>query len=169
MLDHHRRLVNKLLDAQRAHAAFLECGTPQRGTPKRVMEQARDKVRAAVLADVESLSQREIAVELGVDFSEEDYKIDMKIPTVARLVRAGRSILDAALGEGEWSKRAEKMKSDGEHYLSLNEEGRFIEDLVRRKGWTFEAARSVCEGPKGPASLFRLLQITMEPPRHYPS
>ncbi len=65
MLDHHRRLVNDLLDAQRAHAAFLECGTPQRGTPKRVMEQARDKVRAAVLADVESLSHRKIAVELG--------------------------------------------------------------------------------------------------------
>ncbi len=104
-----------------------------------------------------------------MDISEEDYGVDMRIPTVARLVRAGRSILNEALGEGEWSKRAQEMKSVGEHYLSLDEKGRLIEDLVRRKGWTLEAAQSVCEGPTGPASLFRLLQITMEPPRHYPS
>jgi hypothetical protein len=104
-----------------------------------------------------------------VDHSGERYYIDKKIPTVAGMVRAGRSILDGALGEGEWSERAKKMKSDGEHYLSLDEKGRLIEDLVRRKGWTLEAAKSVCEGPTGPASLLRLLQITMEPPRHYPS
>jgi hypothetical protein len=45
MLDHHRRLVNNLLEAQRAHAAFLEYGSSQ-GTPKRVPAQAREKVRA---------------------------------------------------------------------------------------------------------------------------
>ena len=65
-----RRLVNRSLEAQRDLAAFLEYGTPQQGLPKRVVEQARAQVRAAVLDDVEGLSPHDIAVELGVDIPE---------------------------------------------------------------------------------------------------
>src|SRR5215211_4498366 len=65
-----RSLVNRSLEAQRDLAAFLEYGTPQRGLPTRVKEQARAQVQAAVLADVADLRHYDIAVELGVDIPE---------------------------------------------------------------------------------------------------
>ena len=162
-----RRLVNRSLEAQRDLAAFLEYGTPQQGLPKRVVEQARAQVRAAVQADVEDLSHRDIAVELGVDIPE-DYDIDMKIPTVAGMVRDGRDILDTALGEGEWSTRAQEMKSDAEHYLSLDERGRMIEDLARWQGWSPEKARAAREDPTGFESIIRFLHTTAGPRLPYP-
>jgi hypothetical protein len=162
-----RRLVNDSLKADRNVAAFLEYGTPQRGLPKRVVEQARAQVRAAVLADVEGLSQYDIAVELGVDIPD-DYDIDKKIPTVAGMVRDGKDILDKALGEGEWSNRAQEMKSDAEHYLSLDERGRMIEDLARWHGWSPEVARARREDPTGFESIIRFLHTTAGPHLPYP-
>jgi hypothetical protein len=162
-----RRLVNDSLKADRNVAAFLEYGTPQRGLPKRVVEQARAQVRAAVLADVEGLSQYDIAVELGVDIPD-DYDIDKKIPTVAGMVRDGRDILDKALGEGEWSNRAQEMKSDAEHYLSLDERGRMIEDLARWHGWSPEVARARREDPTSFESIIRFLHTTAVPRFPYP-
>jgi hypothetical protein len=162
-----RRLVNDSLKADRNVAAFLEYGTPQRGLPKRVVEQARAQVRAAVLADVEGLSQYDIAVELGVDIPD-DYDIDKKIPTVAGMVRDGKDILDKALGEGEWSNRAQEMKSDAEHYLSLDERGRMIEDLARWHGWSPEVARARREDPTSFESIIRFLHTTAVPRFPYP-
>jgi hypothetical protein len=154
-------LVNRSLEAQRDLAAFLEYGTPQ-GLPKRVVEQARAQVRAAVLADVEGLSRHDIAVELGEPIPER-YEIDMKIPAVQGMVREGRDILDNALGEGEWSNRAQEMKSDAEHYLSLDEWGRMIEDLARWHGWSPEVARAAREDPTGFGSIIRFLHTTAGP------
>jgi hypothetical protein len=151
-----RRLVNRSLEAQRDLAAFLEYGTPQQGLPKRVVEQARAQVRAAVLADVEGLSPRDMADELGVPIPER-YGVNKKIPAVQRMVEAGRDILDKALGEGEWSNRAQEMKSDAEHYLSLNEKGRMKEDLARWHGWSPEVARARREDPTRFESIIRFL------------
>jgi hypothetical protein len=162
-----RSHVNRSLEAQRDLAAFLEYGTPQRGLPKRVVEQARAQVRAAVLADVEGLSHRDIAVELGVDIPER-YGENMKIPAVQRMVEAGRDILDNALGEGEWSNRAEWMKWEAEHYLSLDERGRMIEDLARWHGWSPEEARARREDPTGFESIIRFLHTTAVPRLPYP-
>jgi hypothetical protein len=162
-----RRLINRSLEAQRDLAAFLEYGTPQQGLPKRVVEQARAQVRAAVLADVEGLSHRDIAVELGVDIPER-YGDNMKIPAVQRMVEAGRDILDNALGEGEWSNRAEWMKWEAEHYLSLDERGRMIEDLARWHGWSPEVARARREDPTGFESIIRFLHTTAGPRFPYP-
>jgi hypothetical protein len=161
-------LVNRSLEAQRDLAAFLEYGTPQEGLPKSVVEQARAQVRAAVLADVEGLSHHDIAVELGVPIPER-YGINMKIPAVQRMVKAGRDILDNALGEGEWSNRAQEMKSDAEHYLfSLDERGRMIEDLARWHGWSPEVARARREDPTGFESIIRFLHTTAGPRLPYP-
>jgi len=160
-------LVNDSLKAQRVLAAFLEYGTSQQGLPKSVVEQARAQVRAAVLADVEGLSHYDIAVELGEPIPER-YRIDMKIPAVQRLVREGRDILDKALGEGEWSNRAQEMKSDAEHYLSLDEWGRMIEDLARWHGWSSEVARARREDPTGFESIIRFLHTTAGPRFPYP-
>jgi hypothetical protein len=154
-----RGLVNESLNADRNVAAFLEYGTSQKGLPTRVPEQARAQVQAAVLADVADLRHRDIAVELGVDIPE-DYDIEMKIPTVAGMVRDGRKILDKALGEGEWSNRAQEMKSDAEHYLSLDQRGRMIEDLVRWRGWSPEVARAAREDPTSFESIIRVLHTT---------
>lgn len=155
-----RRLVNRSLEAQRDLAAFLEYGTPQQGLPKRVVEQARAQVRAAVLADVEGLSPRDMADELGVPIPER-YGENKKIPAVQRMVEAGRDILDKALGEGEWSNRAQEMKSEAEHYLfSLDDRGRMIEDLVRWHGWSPEVAQAAREDPTRFESIIRFLHTT---------
>jgi hypothetical protein len=155
-----RRLVNRSLEAQRDLAAFLEYGTPQQGLPKRVVEQARAQVRAAVLADVEGLSPRDMADELGVPIPER-YGVNKKIPAVQRMVEAGRDILDKALGEGEWSNRAQEMKSEAEHYLfSLDDRGRMIEDLVRWHGWSPEVAQAAREDPTRFESIIRFLHTT---------
>jgi hypothetical protein len=161
-----RRLVNDSLKAQRDLAAFLEYGTPQR-IPRRVAELARAQVRAAVLADVEGLSRREIAIELGVPIPQR-YVENMKIPTVQEMVEAGRDILDKALGEGEWSNRAKWMKSDAEDYLSLDERSRMIEDLARWHGWSPEVARATREDPTGFESIIRFLHTTAGPHLPYP-
>ena len=160
-------LVNRSLEAQRDLAAFLEYGTPQQGLPKRVVEQARAQVRAAVLADVEGLSHRDIAIELGEPIPER-YEIDMKIPAVQGMIREGRDVLDNALGEGEWSNRAQEMKSDAEHYLSLDEWGRMIEDLARWHGWSPEVARAAREDPTGFESIIRFLHTTASSRLPYP-
>jgi hypothetical protein len=155
-----RRLVNRSLEAQRDLAAFLEYGTPQQGLPKRVVEQARAQVRAAVLADVEGLSPRDMADELGVPIPER-YGVNKKIPAVQRMVEAGRDILDKALGEGEWSNRAQEMKSEAEQYLfSLDNRGRMIEDLVRWHGWSPEVAQAAREDPTRFESIIRFLHTT---------
>jgi hypothetical protein len=98
----------------------------------------------------------------------DDYDIDKKIPTVAGMVRDGRDILDKALGEDEWSNRAEEMKSDAEHYLSLDERGRMIEDLARWHGWSPEVARAKREDPTGFESIIRFLHTTAGPRFPYP-
>jgi hypothetical protein len=162
-----RRLINRSLEAQRDLAAFLEYGTPQQGLPKRVVEQARAQVRAAVLADVEGLSHRDIAVELGTPVPK-SHGSDKKVPAVQRMVEAGRDILDNALGEGEWSNRAEWMKWEAEHYLSLDERGRMIEDLVRWHGWSPEVARATREDPTRLESIIRFLHTTASSRLPYP-
>jgi len=162
-----RRLINRSLEAQRDLAAFLEYGTPQQGLPRRVVEQARAQVRAAVLADVESLSHRDIAVELGTPVPE-SHVSDKKVPAVQRMVEAGRDILNNALGEGEWSNRAEWMKWEAEHYLSLDERGRMIEDLVRWHGWSPEVARATREDPTRLESIIRFLHTTASSRLPYP-
>jgi hypothetical protein len=50
LLDNNRKQINRFLKAQKGHMAFLEYGTTG-GNPPRVVEQAQEQVRAAVLAD----------------------------------------------------------------------------------------------------------------------
>ena len=101
-----------------------------------------------------------MADELGVPIPER-YGENKKIPAVQRMVEAGRDILDRALGEGEWSNRAQEMKSEAEHYLfSLDDRGRMIEDLVRWQGWSPEVAQAAREDPTRFESIIRFLHTT---------
>jgi hypothetical protein len=139
LVDQHRRRINTFLEKQREHARFLEYGTPK-GIPTRVVERARDQVKAAVLADVEDLSHKEIANKLGVDVPKR-HKENMQIPEIAALVRDGRGLLDNALPGIGWRKHAEDMKADADRYKSLSDEEKEIEALVENTGWPVERAR----------------------------
>ncbi len=150
LMDRHRRHINKVLEKQSEHIKFLEYGTPQ-GTP-RAVDLARDQVKAAVLADVEGLSHKEIANRLGVDVPDR-YEINAKIPKITDLVRDGRELLDKVLGEIEWREHAEGMKAEGERYRSLSEIEKEIERLAENMGWTVERARSLYRTNPGAAKF----------------
>ncbi len=141
LLDQHRKRVNKFLVGQRRHAAVLEYGTPE-GVPKAV-KSARDQVKAAVLADVGGLRHLDIAVELGLDVPVGRYAVDMKIPQVGGLVRAGRLLLDEALGGGGWQRKAQEMRAEADRYGALSEEDKQAEALAEGMGWTLEDARGL--------------------------
>ena len=86
--------------------SFLEYGTSA-GLPTRVVERARDQVKAAVLKDVEDLSILEIAKRLDVvldELSKERYETgDWKIPEVSGLIEDGQLLLGQVFrGEGGW-------------------------------------------------------------------
>jgi hypothetical protein len=161
MVSWHRKRINEFLEKQREHMAFVEYGTPT-GTPTRVGEQAQDQVMAAVLKDVDGLSHLEIAEILGVEYDEDRYKSDMKIPAVTGLIDEGRGLLGAALrSEGGWQKRAEEMKKEGKRYRSLTEEEKEVEQLAENNSWTVEQARSYRETSPG----WTKLRTYFSPPR----
>lgn len=140
LLDQCRRYMNSFLEEQKKLTKYVEYGNPT-GIP-RAVERARDQVRAAVLADVEGLSHREIADALGEDVPGK-YEVNMKAPTVGALVRDGRSLLQEALRETgqQWPERAEEMKAEGERYGSLSEAEKEVERLAENTGWSLERAR----------------------------
>lgn len=116
--------VNAFLEALRKLMAFLEHGTPGRRIPAATKAAARD-VRAAVLKDVDGLTYREIGNELGVPPPEYDGKGDH--PTVRKMVRRGRRILEQALGVEGWRTQVEAMRAEAERWNALSEEEREAE------------------------------------------
>jgi hypothetical protein len=165
LLNQHRKRINKFLEKQRDHVRFLEYGTTK-GLPTRVVNLARDQVKAAVLKDVEDLSPREIADKLDVTLDELDEKRyeegDSKIPVVSGLIEDGQLLLGKVFrGEGGWQKRAERMKAEAERYRSLSAEDKEIEALAESKGWTVEKARSYYRAnPEGARFSLDLLALT---------
>jgi hypothetical protein len=153
LVDKHRGRINKFLEKQREHAKFLEYGTPE-GMPTRVVERARDQVKAAVLADVEGLPHKEIANRLGVDVSDDEYKVNMQIPEIADLVRDGRRLLDNVLPGIGWRMHTEVIKADADRYRDLSDEDKEIETLVENTGWPIERARRFYETNPNAAKFF---------------
>jgi DNA repair ATPase RecN len=132
---------------------FLEYGTST-GLPKRVSELWFQQIRAAVLADVEGLSHRRIAEELGLEYDKDRYEVNKKISQVEALVRNGRDLLSRALGGKEsWKQRAEAMKAEAKRYSSLTEEEKKIEALAESIGETLEEARSLYKANPGLAKF----------------
>jgi hypothetical protein len=152
LVDQHRRRINTFLKKQREHAKFLEYGTPE-GIPTRVVERARDQVKAAVLADVEGLSHEKIANKLGVDVPKR-HKENMKIPEIAALVRDGRELLDNVLPGIGWRGHAEDMKADADRFRDLSDEEKEIEALMENTGWPVERARRFYKTNPNAAKFF---------------
>lgn len=127
--------VNALLEALRKLMAFLEHGTPGRRIPAATKAAARD-VKAAVLKDVDGLTHRVIGYELGMPPPEEDGKGDH--PTVRKMVRRGRRILEHALGVEGWRTQAEAMRFEAERWSSLSEEEQEAEMEAEALGVLYE-------------------------------
>lgn len=130
--------VNTFLEALRKLMAFLEHGTPGRRIPAATKAASRD-VRTVVLKDVDGLTHREIGRELGVPPPEEDGKGDH--PTVRKMVRRGRRILEQALGVEGWRTQAEAMRIEAERWSSLSEEEQEAEMEAEALGVPYERDR----------------------------
>lgn len=147
LFERHCDYANKLLQASRKHAAFIEYGN-KNGLPTRTVEKARDQVRAALLADVEGLPHKGIAERMGLSLSPR-YETGMEIPEVKDLVRDGRALLKRALGHQGWRDRAEEMRKDAERFLSLGEHERDTELVAERTGVSKERIRSLKRSSNG--------------------
>ena len=127
--------VNALLEALRKLMAFLEHGTPGRRIPAATKAAARD-VRATVLKDVDGLTYREIGADIGVPPPEYDGKGDH--PTVHKMVRRGRRILEQALVVEGWRTQVEAMRAEAHRWRSLNEEEQEVEMEAEALGVPYE-------------------------------
>ncbi len=111
--------INEFLEVLHKLMTFLEHGKPKRRGPAATKVAARD-VKAAVLRDVDGLSNRQIAEVLCMNLPA-DFLIKGDHPRVRKMVRRGRSALVAALGEGGWRDQAQAMKDEAERWHSRSE------------------------------------------------
>jgi hypothetical protein len=80
---------------------------------------ASKDIAAAILRDVDGLTNREIGERLGVPLPT-DFRIKADHPTVRKMVVRGRRALKAALGEDGWKEHVQAMKSEAEAWRSLS-------------------------------------------------
>ena len=111
--------MNEFVEVLHKLMTFLEHGKPKRRGPAATKVAARD-VKAAVLRDVDGLSNRQIAEVLCMNLPA-DFLIKGDHPRVRKMVRRGRSALVAALGEGGWRDQAQAMKDEAERWHSRSE------------------------------------------------
>jgi hypothetical protein len=99
----------------------------------------RRDVKAAVLKDVDGLTYREVAEELGVPLPV-DFLVKGDHPAVRRMVIRGRMVLESALGEEGWLSQIEAMKAEAARWRSLSEVRREAEAEAEALGIPYEEA-----------------------------
>ena len=102
--------TNELLEALRKLVTFLEHGRANYRGPAATKVVSKD-VKAAVLRDVDSLTNREIGERLGVPLPA-DFRIKADHPTERKMVGRGRRALQAALGEDGYIEHVRAMKEE---------------------------------------------------------
>jgi hypothetical protein len=108
--------INEVLEALRKLVTFLEHGLLLfRGAA--AIKVASKDIAAAVLRDVDDLTNREIGERLGVP-PPTDFRIKADHPTVRKMVGRGRRTLKAALGEEGWKEHVRAMKEEAEAWRS---------------------------------------------------
>jgi hypothetical protein len=112
-------LVNESLASVRKLASFLEFGAPGR-LLRNAAEDADRDVRAAVLRDVDGLTNQKIGEELGVD-RPGSFATYRDYSTVRDMVRRGRLILERTLGKEGWQRQIQDMKAEAERWRSLSD------------------------------------------------
>jgi hypothetical protein len=128
--------VNRLLEALRKLVTFLEHGEMNFRGPAALKVAGRD-VEAAVLRDVDGLTNREIGERLGVPLPA-DFRIKADHPTVRKMVGRGRRALKAALGEDGWKEQVRGMKAEAERWRSKSDTQRQAELEAEALGVPYE-------------------------------
>jgi uncharacterized protein YjbI with pentapeptide repeats len=108
--------TNELLEALRKLVSFLEHGRANYWGPAATKVVSKD-IAAAILRDVDGLTNREIGEHLGVP-SPADFRIKADHPTVRKMVGRGRRALKAALGEDGYIEHVRAMKEEAEAWRS---------------------------------------------------
>ena len=106
----------EFLEALRKLVAFLEHGRINYRGPAAIKVASKD-IAAAVLRDVDGLTNREIGERLGVPLPT-DFRIKADHPTVRKMVGRGRRTLKAALGEDGWKEHVRAMKEEAQAWHS---------------------------------------------------
>lgn len=101
-----------LLEANRRLMNFLEYGQPGRDTRLAIENLDRD-LAAAVLREVEGLTYREIAQELGVSVSKSAEAVS-DYSTVSKMVSRGKEVLEKSWGEHGWREQVQALKAEAE-------------------------------------------------------
>jgi hypothetical protein len=131
-------LVNDFLGSVRKLASFLEFGAPGRLLRNAAQDADRD-VRAAVLRDVDGLTNQRIGEELGLD-RPGSFDIYRDYSTVRDMVRRGRLILVKALGEEGWQQQIQDMKAEAERWRSLSDVEQNAEGIAEHLGIPYAEA-----------------------------
>lgn len=132
-------LLNEFLDTLRKFVAFLEYGMTS-GLPNKIRENAELDVTAAVLKDVDGLSNAEIGVTLDIEPTTHDLEHGGH-RTAGNMVRRGRKILEQALGKEGWQEHIEAMRTEAARWRSLSDEERGYERLAEWLGKSVEEVR----------------------------
>ncbi len=116
--------LNDFLNSLRRLHNFLEYGAPKQKKLTPTVENPKRYVQAAILRDVDGLTNVEIGKRMGVHVEPAALKKKGDHSTVRGMVRRGRDILTAAFGEKGWRERVEKMKAEKAWWQSLGQEER---------------------------------------------
>jgi hypothetical protein len=139
--------TNEFLEALRKLVAFLEHGQLHFRGPAAI-KVASKEVAAAVLRDVDGLTNREIGERLGVPLPT-DFRIKADHPTVRKMVRRGRKALKAALGEDGWKEHVQGMKTEVQRWRLKSEIQREAELEAEALGVPYdEVLRRLEEGSR---------------------
>jgi hypothetical protein len=128
--------INEFIEVLHKLISFLEHGRPKRRGPAATKVASRD-IKAAVLRDVDGLTNRQIADTLCVN-SPADFLIKGDHPRVCKMIRRGRGALVAALGEEGWRAQAQAMKDEAERWHSTSEIQRRAELEAEALGVPYE-------------------------------
>jgi hypothetical protein len=101
------------------------------------LEALRKHIAAAVLRDVDGLTNREIGERLGIPLPT-DFRIKADHPTVRKMVGRGRRTLKAALGEDGWKEHVRAMKEEAEAWRSRSPLQRQAELEAEALGVSYE-------------------------------
>jgi hypothetical protein len=134
----------------------VEHGRPNRRGSAATRVVARD-VKAAVLKDVDGLTNRQIGDELSIPLPA-DFPIKGDHPTVRKMVRRGKKILEDALGDEGWRAQAKAMKAEATRWQSLDALRRDAEVESETFGVPLEQAILSCKEPRGGTRLDALTE-----------
>jgi hypothetical protein len=135
--------INDLLEASHKLAEYLEYGAPTRDL-RTAVENASIDIHAAVLRDVDGLTNRDIAEQLDVEISS-DARVVSDYSRISRMVARGKDILERAWGRDGWRKKAEAMKAEAARWYALTPLERVVEECAELLGVSPQEAQRILE------------------------